>query len=241
MPGRILLPAAIDRVSLERRRVCTWLLLPFAQGLVCASAAAATVASARMWPAQEYTRLILEAPVPMAHELKVMKNPDRLVLDLEDVELNAELTGLPQRVLPNDPYVRAIRVALYRPGVVRVVLDLKTEVNAQLFALKPVGEYGHRVVLDLYPLTPPDPLMALLQGDRGERPHETAPSSADRLAGDAPPASRTLADGKRPIVITIDPGHGGEDPGAIGHRGTYEKDITLAIARKLKTQLDAEP
>jgi len=178
----------------------------------------------------------------MAHELKVMKNPDRLVLDLEDVELNAELTDLPQRVLPNDPYVRAIRVALYRPGVVRVVLDLKTEVNPQLFALKPVGDYGHRVVLDLYPLTPPDPLMALLQGDRGERAHEGASSYGDKPAGGSePPGSRTLVDGRRPIVIAIDPGHGGEDPGAIGRRGTYEKNITLAIARKLKTQIDAEP
>src|SRR5271169_4136813 len=242
MPGPILLPGGVSRVSLERRRVCTWLLLPFAQGFVCAGAGAATVGSARMWPAQEYTRLILEAPVPMAHQLKVMKDPDRLVLDLQDVELNAELAQLPQRVLPNDPYVRAIRVALYRPGVVRVVLDLKVGVNAQLFALKPVGDYGHRVVLDLYPLTPPDPLMALLQGDRGERPNESAPSSADKpAAGNEPPASRTLADGKRPIVIAVDPGHGGEDPGAIGRRGTYEKQITLSIARKLKDQLDAQP
>lgn len=244
MPGRILLPAAIDRVSLERRRVCAWVLLPFAQGLVCAGASAATVASARMWPAQEYTRLILEAPVPMAHQLKVMKDPDRLVLDLQDVELNAELAQLPQRVLPNDPYVRAIRVALYRPGVVRVVLDLKVEVNAQLFALNPVGEYGHRVVLDLYPLTPPDPLMALLQGDHGERGRESA--AGDSGAGKAAPenespATRSVANGKRPIIIAVDPGHGGEDPGAIGHRGTYEKQITLSIARKLKDQLDAQP
>jgi N-acetylmuramoyl-L-alanine amidase len=242
MPGRILLPVRVSSVSLTRRRVCSWLLLPLAQSLVYARAEGATVGSARMWPAQEYTRLILEAPVPMAHELKVMKNPDRLVLDLEDVELNAELTALPQRVLPNDPYVRTIRVALYRPGVVRVVLDLKTEVSPQLFALKPVGDYGHRVVLDLYPLTPPDPLMALLQGDRGERAPDNTSASADKPASaNEPPASRALSDGRRPIVIAIDPGHGGEDPGAIGHRGTYEKDVTLAIARKLKMQLDAEP
>src|SRR5271170_7305418 len=200
MPGRILLPVRVSRVSLTRRRVCSWLLLPLAQGLVFARAEGSTVGSARMWPAQEYTRLILEAPVPMAHELKVMKNPDRLVLDLEDVELNAELIGLPQRVLPNDPYVRAIRVALYRPGVVRVVLDLKVEVNAQLFALNPVGEYGHRVVLDLYPLTPADPLMALLQGDHGERGRESA--AGDSAAGKAAPenespATRSVANGKR--------------------------------------------
>src|SRR5271170_7780493 len=107
MPGRILLPVRVSRVSLTRRRVCSWLLLPLAQGLVFARAEGATVGSARMWPAQEYTRLILEAPVPMAHELLVMKNPSRIVIDLEAVELSPELAQLPQHVLANDPYVRA--------------------------------------------------------------------------------------------------------------------------------------
>src|SRR5580693_6205309 len=127
MPGRFLGNRGLTRVSLQRRRVCAWLLLPAAQCWIVRHAAAATVASARMWPAMEYTRLILEAPVPMAHQLRVMKNPHRIVLDLEDVELNPELAQLPQRVLPNDPYVGSIRVAVFRPGVVRVVLDLKAE------------------------------------------------------------------------------------------------------------------
>src|SRR5206468_554423 len=125
--------------------------------------------------------------------------------------------------------------------VLRVVLDLKTEVNPQLFALKPVAEYGYRVVLDLYPLTPLDPLMALLEIERNEDPHE--PASAESSA-DKPSAANDRA-GKPPsrrrIVVAIDPGHGGEDPGAIGRRGTYEKNVVLAIARKLKTILDAEP
>src|SRR5579863_4401261 len=137
MPRRTPSHRGLTRVSLQRRRLCGWLLLPAAQCLVVQRAAAATVASARMWPAQEYTRLILEAPVPMAHQLLVMKHPDRLVMDLEGVELNAELAQLPQRLSPSDPYIQAIRVALFRPGVVRVVLDLKTEVNPQLFALQP--------------------------------------------------------------------------------------------------------
>ena len=242
MPGRILRRACLSRVSLERRRVCGWLLLPATQWLVAGRASAATVASARLWPAQEYTRLILEAPAPMAHQLLVMKSPLRLVLDLEGVELNPELGQLPQRVLPADPYIHAIRVAMYRPGVLRVVLDLKSEVNPQLFALKPVGEYGHRVVLDLYPLTPLDPLMALLEAERNERPHEQA--SAESPA-DKPVAANDRAAGRsasrRRIIVAIDPGHGGEDPGAIGRRGTYEKNVTLAIARKLKALLDEEP
>jgi N-acetylmuramoyl-L-alanine amidase len=220
--------------------VCGWLLLPALQWFVAGRADAATVASARLWPAQEYTRLILDAPAPMAHQLLVMKNPDRLVLDLEGVELNPELGQLPQRVLPGDPYIQAIRIAMYRPGVLRVVLDLKSEVNPQLFALKPVGEYGHRVVLDLYPLTPLDPLMALLEIERNERLREpaSAESPADKPVAENDRAGRSAS--RRRIVVAIDPGHGGEDPGAIGRRGTYEKNVTLAIARKLKALLDDE-
>src|SRR5208282_3632242 len=129
MPGPVLRQRGVSRVSLQRRRACAWLLLPAAQCLLGARAGAATLASARMWPAQEYTRLILEAPVPMAHQLLIMKNPNRIVIDLEDVELSPELAQLSQRVLPTDPYVRAIRVAVFRPGVLRLVLDLKAEVN----------------------------------------------------------------------------------------------------------------
>jgi N-acetylmuramoyl-L-alanine amidase len=196
-----------------------------------------------MWPAEEYTRLILEAPAPIAHQLRVMRNPDRLVLDLEGVDLGPELAQLPQRVSAKDPYVQAIRVGLFRPGVLRIVLDLKSEVNPQLFALMPVGDYGHRVVLDLYPLTPPDPLMALLEGERNELPRESASGQpADKPpAGEERPPAQSPADAKRRIVIAIDPGHGGEDPGAIGRRGTYEKHVTLAIARKLKALIDDEP
>ena len=242
MSGRIFRCAGLSRVSLERRRVCCWLLLPAVQWFIAGRADAAMVASARLWPAQEYTRLILDAPAPMAHQLLVMKNPDRLVLDLEGVDLNPELEQLPQRVLLGDPYIRAIRIAMYRPGVLRVVLDLKTEVNPQLFALKPVAEYGYRVVLDLYPLTPLDPLMALLEIERNEGSRE--PASAEAPVANAP-AANNRAVGKsaprRRIVVVIDPGHGGEDPGAIGRRGTYEKNVTLAIGRKLKALLDDEP
>lgn len=235
------------KISIERRRVCGWLLLPAAQWFLPARAEAATVASARLWPAQEYTRLILESTSPIAPQLLAMKNPDRLVLDLEGVELSAELTELPRRVAADDPYIQAIRVAQFRPGVLRIVLDLKTGVKPQAFALKPVGDYGHRLVLDLYPLTPPDPLMALLEdAERAERAREARGSEAlpeksrdDKLT---PPGNDARVSGaKRPIVIAIDPGHGGEDPGAIGRRGTYEKTIALAIAKKLKAALEEEP
>ena len=172
-----------------------------------------------------------------------MNNPPRLVLDLQDVDLNAnaQLSQLPRLVKPTDPYIAAIRVAAFKPGVLRIVLDLKSEVNPQLFALKPVAGYGHRVVLDLYPLTPPDPLMALLErtpqvpGAPGAEPQ----GKAQPLAPEQAPATDSR-DPARPIVIAIDPGHGGEDPGAIGRRGTCEKDVTLSIAKKLKALIDEE-
>src|SRR5258706_15893454 len=224
----------LTRASLERRRVCAWLLLPAAQWLVPARANAATVASARLWPAQEYTRLILEAPSPVAHQLLAMRNPGRLVLDLEGIDVNPELLELPRRVAADDPYIQAIRVAPFRPGVLRIVLELKSQVNPQLFALNPVGDYGYRVVLDLYPLTPPDPLMALLEDvERAGRP---ADASSLRAEADKPARSEEQGKAaprhgaKRLIVVAIDPGHGGEDPGAIRRRGTDEKTVTLPIA-----------
>ena len=232
------------RVSIERRRLCQWLLLPAAQlVLPRAWAEAGRIASARMWPAQEYTRVILESPEPIAHQLLVLRNPERLVLDLAGTELTSELAQLPSRVQSTDPYIARIRVGKNAPTVVRVVLDVKTEVKADAFALQPFAEYGHRLVLDIYPLIPVDPLMALLEGERATenvptpRPPEGAASSRDRAQG-------ARVEGKprpRRITIAIDPGHGGEDPGAIGRRGTYEKNVALAIGRKLKTQLDVEP
>jgi N-acetylmuramoyl-L-alanine amidase len=212
------------------------LLLPAAQWFMPSPAFAATIASARVWPAQEYTRLILESGAPIAHQMLTIRNPSRLVLDLEDVELTGELEQLPRLVHPNDPYIQSIRVGRFKPGVLRLVLDLKTEVNPQLFALQPVGAYGHRVVLDLYSLTPPDPLMALLEGERGGRDAgDKSATGSDRARTKPPGAAR------RPIIVAIDPGHGGEDPGAVGRRGTFEKNVTLAIARRLKTLIDAEP
>lgn len=236
MPRRIRRAPPVDCASPARRRACGALLLPAAQWLFPNSLLAATVASARLWPAQEYTRLILESGSAVPHQMLTVKNPARLVLDLEDVELTGEIEQLPRLVLPNDPYIQAIRVARFKPGVVRIVLDLKAEVNPQLFALKPFGEYGHRVVLDLYSLTPPDPLMALLDGDGRAGAGDTLDKSpTDR------PADKSGRTPRRPIIVAIDPGHGGEDPGAIGRRGTYEKNVTLAIARRLKNLIDAEP
>src|SRR6185436_18354544 len=143
--------------------------------------------------------------------------PDRLVLEIETEEIAGPITDLQGKLTVDDPYIKGLRVARNRPGIVRVVLDLKQTVNAQVFTLKPVGEYGYRLVLDLHPLVPIDPLAQLL-ADQAQR-EQTKPA--------APAEKPRTAPVQRLATIVIDAGHGGEDPGAIGRRGSREKDVTL--------------
>jgi N-acetylmuramoyl-L-alanine amidase len=222
--------------------MCRWLLVPAAQLVVPSAAwpAAARIASARMWPAQEYTRVIVEAPLPVPHEVITLKDPYRVVLELQGAVLTPDLAQLPSRVQASDPYIAAIRFGTRAPDILRIVFDLKTETRPQLFALQPVAEFGYRVVLDLYPLTPLDPLMALLEEKRDAPVVEGKPrAGAQDRVPESKPASKPA--GRRRITVAIDPGHGGEDPGAIGRRGTFEKNVTLAIGKKLKRLIDAEP
>lgn len=192
------------------------------------AAAAPTLLGVRIWPAPDYTRLTFEHDVPLNFKHLTLKNPERVVLDLEGVELNAVVQGLPAKVLENDPYIKQIRVGRFKPDVVRIVIDLKGEAMPQLFSLKPVGAYSHRLVLDLYPPEPPDPLLALL-----EKHGKGASVGGGGKAGE-PQVDRL-------VTVAIDPGHGGEDPGAIGYGGSYEKHVTLSIARRLKSKIDAQP
>ena len=241
---RVFVPAVagLIGVSLERRRVFRWLALPAATWISSDAwaATAGRIASARVWPAQEYTRLILESAAPIEYQLVVLRNPNRVVLDLARIESTPELRELPVHVQPSDPYIAAIRIGSSSGGFLRVVLDLRTEVNPQAFALAPVAEFGNRLVLDLYPLTPLDPLMALLESESRKEPIVPPPTPLSRPPAARPelPAPKVVV---RRITVAIDPGHGGEDPGAVGQRGTREKDVTLAIARKLKAAIDSEP
>ena len=234
--------ATLNRVSLERRRAFRWLLLPAAQWLAPAAwADASRIASTRLWPAQEYTRVIFEAAAPIEHQLVVLRDPNRLVLDLARIERSRELDELATRVQPSDPYIAAIRIGQPSDGFLRVVLDLKSDIRPQVFALQPVAEFGYRLVIDLYPLASVDPLMALLDRERRETQIAAATPVAPRdgvVRDKAKAAPRKPA--PRRITVAIDPGHGGEDPGAVGRRGTYEKNVVLAISRKLKQMLDPE-
>lgn len=204
------------------------------------SQAAGEITATRIWPAQDYTRLTLESRQPLHHHMFTVENPDRLVIDLDDVDLNDTLTGLTGKINNNDPYIKSVRVGRFKPGVVRLVLDLKGQVKPQLFDLDPVGEYGYRLVLDVYPATAPDPLMALLNQDKSVP--ATSPAEQEKTQPATPPSLKIMPElHARTLVIAIDAGHGGEDPGARGKRGSQEKNVTLAIARRLCALVNDTP
>jgi N-acetylmuramoyl-L-alanine amidase len=232
--------------------LCAWL---FVAALASRDGFAETIAvsASRVWPAADYTRITLESGKALQYNVFTLDNPHRLVLDLEDVELNDALTTLADKVGENDPYVKAVRTGRFKPGTVRLVFDLKSTVQPQVFALQPIGTYGHRLVMDVYPLVPPDPLLAFLDQHQAQR---EASSGGPRLSSSTelarspesaePPLRESVASRKRGaparlVTIAIDAGHGGEDPGAIGRSGLQEKHVTLAIARKLKARIDREP
>jgi len=248
-----------------------------------------TVTAARVWPAQDYTRITLEAGSPIVYKMTLLKNPDRVVVDIENIELNQVLKSLSEKILTSDPYISQVRVAKFKPTVVRLVVDLKTEVKPTMFTLPPAGDYKHRLVLDIYPVK--DPLMAMLaerdgatenklpsSQSSGENtlaqpsnptveatvitPEENAETNTQNttdnvkstdgnqetiqsgaqteVAKDNAKNKGLIDKGVRQITIAIDAGHGGEDPGARGANGSHEKDITLAIAKKLKAKIDEE-
>lgn len=245
-------------------------------------AAETSILAVRVWPSQDYTRVTLEGRDTLKYTHQIVKNPERLVIDLEGAEFNSVIQSLPGKITESDPYIKLIRAGRNRPGVVRLVIELKAEVKPQVFTLDPVGQYGHRLVLDLYPAEPIDPLLALIEkpdpivaatGEAASPTRPTAqvgngdaskPSNPPEPASSAPvqaaepakpaqqdnkeevsPADRKHRGGKgqvtRLATIAIDPGHGGEDPGAVGKAGTYEKNVTLAIGRRLKAKIDADP
>ncbi|MEY4454281.1 MAG: N-acetylmuramoyl-L-alanine amidase AmiC [Pseudomonadota bacterium] len=203
-----------------------------------------SIESARVWPAREYTRVTLESLKPISNDQMILKNPDRLVIDLHDIELNDDLKNLSTKILSSDPNIKQIRVAKFNSQVSRVVIELRAESKINIFSLKPAGGYKHRLVIDVYPRV--DELMALVQDK--EKKDITAPkkeiilsppseTKKEKALQEAPSSQSNKSPTKK-IVIAIDAGHGGEDSGARGASGSLEKNITLSIARKLKKEID---
>jgi N-acetylmuramoyl-L-alanine amidase len=235
--------------------------------LPVAAFAATALTSARIWPAQDYTRVTLESAAPLQFQLLMLKNPDRLALDVDDLAVTPTLEELNAKIGASDPYVKSVRIGRPKPGTVRLVFDLKADVKPEVFTLRPIAEYGHRLVLDIYPAMASDPLIALLEKNQTPPPAATPatpapagpaantpatapaktaepappPESARPNASAINPPNAPAAKAGRTIIIAIDAGHGGEDPGAKGRKGTLEKHVTLAIARRLKEAIDREP
>lgn len=212
----------------------------------------ATIVGVRVWPAPEYSRVTIESDAQLKSSQIVMSQPPRLLVDIEGIDLEPQLRELVAKVNADDPFIAGIRAAQHAPGVVRLVLDLKQPAVPQVFTLTPVAAYRHRLVLDLYPVKAVDPLEALI-AERLKDQSAPAPAGdplgdliAQQLQRKRPPGviSNAEAGPRRPdktdrlIIIALDPGHGGEDPGAVGPSGTREKDVVLRIAHRLRDRIN---
>ncbi len=205
--------------------------------------AATEVKAVRLWPSPDYTRITLELAEAPTYKYFYLANPHRLVVDLHGVELNPVLKTAGAQVGTGDPLIATLRTAVNKPGVARLVAELKSPAQAQVFLLKPMGDYGHRLVLDIYPRQVSDAPSG--PGIANQVENAIAQASKPAVLPEAPaPAVPAKPAAKsqyvRLITVAIDAGHGGEDPGALGANGSREKDITLAVARRLKDHVDRQ-
>jgi len=243
----------------------------------------ASIVAVRVWPAADYTRITIESDTPLSQRHSLIENPNRLVIDIDGLELSPALRDIVGKVRPDDPFIAGVRVGQNQPRVVRLVIDLKQTTAPQLFTLAPVAAYQHRLVFDLYPTQERDPLLALIrdkeaaerdaartvqdalgefigkmggQGAASASPPYASASSAplrpsppavamvppvqiQQTPAPLPPSAQGRID--RLIVIAIDAGHGGEDPGASGPSGLREKDVVLQIATQLRDRVNTLP
>jgi N-acetylmuramoyl-L-alanine amidase len=176
--------------------------------------AAKQVQGVRVWPAAEKARVVFDLSGPVQHKVFTLTNPHRVVIDLADTRL---AQALPESGF-NSELLRGLRGAHKNNGILRVVLDLKDSARPKSFLLKPYKNYGHRLVIDL-------------TRTESEKPQQNPAKTVAAASLEKP----------REVIIAIDPGHGGEDPGAIGPQGTKEKDVVLAIAQELARLVEREP
>ena len=202
----------------------------------------------RVWPSNEYTRFTIESTDYIKNDQSILKNPDRVVIDLKNININNSLKDLPKVDFKENSSISGVRVAQFDPGTVRIVIDLRHESKIKIFSLKPIKSYGHRLVVDVY--HEEDEIAHLLKQLQAR---EGVDQKDNKLMAEDKNTTLTTKEIEKPkeeppketeqakIIVAIDAGHGGEDPGARGSSGTKEKDITLAIAKKLKNAIDKEP
>ncbi len=240
---------------LKRRKVLS--ILPYTALLLGAAelARAAAIVAVRVWPAADYTRVTIESDVALSTTQVFISDPPRLALDITGIDLNPELRELVAKVKSDDPFISGIRVGQNVPNVVRLVIDLKQQAKPQVFTLTPVAAYQHRLVVDLYPAMATDPLDALIAGmkkplltttdplgDLIASKSKPAPAISPKTTASNPSQPSPIAAGQtdRLIIVAIDAGHGGEDPGAIGPAGTKEKDVVLQMAQILQSKINSQ-
>jgi N-acetylmuramoyl-L-alanine amidase len=189
----------------------------------------------RLWSGPEGTRLVVDLSAPVRYEVFALENPDRIVVDLANTRLQSG-KGMPAAQGP----VRSVRSGPQAGGGLRIVLDLEARQSVKSFMVGPEGAAGHRLVVELPPVaggapTPSAPPLAqqvLAVTSAAVAREATAVANPVKTLASAPQG--------RDLVIAVDAGHGGQDPGAIGRGGTREKDVTLSIARRLAKAIDAE-
>ena len=168
----------------------------------------------RLWPTAEQTRLVIETPAKVEYRILSLQNPERLVLDITDGK--NDVSGLNGSDLRDAGYLHALRAARRNSETLRLVFDIRESVRYEVRALQPVGDYAHRLIMDISPQNAPDPLLALIESFGGVAPAED-------------------------FLVVIDPGHGGEDPGAVSRNNIYEKNIVLSICHKLQKEINSRP
>lgn len=200
----------------------------------------------RVWPSNEYTRFTIESTDYIKNDQSILKNPDRVVIDLKSINLNNSLRDLSKVDFKDNSSISGVRVAQYDPGTVRIVVDLRHESKIKIFSLKPFKSYGHRLVVDVY--HEEDEIAHLLKqlqakagDDQKDNSQKVEDEKTNLTTKEESKEEQPKEAEQAKIVVAIDAGHGGEDPGARGSSGTKEKDITLAIAKKLQDVINKEP
>ena len=200
----------------------------------------------RVWPSNEYTRFTIESTDYIKNDQSILKNPDRVVIDLKSINLNNSLKDLSKVDFKDNSSISGVRVAQYDPGTVRIVVDLRHESKIKIFSLKPFKSYGHRLVVDVY--HEEDEIAHLLKqlqakagDDQKDNSQKVEDEKTNLTTKEESKEEQPKEAEQAKIVVAIDAGHGGEDPGARGSSGTKEKDITLAIAKKLQDVINKEP
>ena len=246
---------------MNRREALQVLAALVAGGAASLALAGPRVLAVRAWPGKTSTRITIESDSELRFFVTSLAYPDRTVVDISDVQADAAFQKALE-TLKNDTGVLArARIGQFRPDTARLVLELKSRAETAAFALLPVGQYRHRLVIDLTPADADDPIAEFLAklAERestleraaaeialpSPKPEPVKPAAPPPVAVvvPKPPKIATrppLVTHIKPWVVVLDPGHGGEDPGAVGPAGTYEKDVVLAIARQTKALLEQD-